>query len=112
MRTNQFELSRENLPLCAKEGTSTVLALGYHTFTAETLDRDSRGVIYGPFHESGLKMREKATVTLTADKEGRLTCRQLFPPGAVFAAELEGEERVMLRKLDQQINHPAAVIVR
>ncbi len=54
-------------------------------------------------------MGDKPTMTLTADKKGRLTSRQLFPPGSVFAAEQEGEERVVLKRLREVKPNPSTI---
>jgi len=48
-------------------------------------------------------------MTLTADAKGRLTCRDLFPPQASFAAERDGSGRIILVRLVKQESPPQLV---
>jgi hypothetical protein len=48
-------------------------------------------------------------MTLTADKKGRLTCRDLFTPEASFAAERDESGRIILVRLVKQPS-PAQLI--
>lgn len=48
-------------------------------------------------------------MTLTADKKGRLTCRDLFTPEASFAAERDDRGRIILVRLSKQESPPKVV---
>ncbi len=48
-------------------------------------------------------------MTLTADDKGRLTCRELFPPRAVFDAQKDESGRVVLTRLAKQ-EHSARLV--
>lgn len=48
-------------------------------------------------------------MTLTADKKGRLTCRDLFTPEASFAAERDDHGRIILVRLAKQESPPKVV---
>jgi hypothetical protein len=48
-------------------------------------------------------------MTLTADKKGRLTCRDLFTPEASFAAERDDRGRIILVRLARQESPPKVV---
>jgi hypothetical protein len=48
-------------------------------------------------------------MTLTADKKGRLTCRELFTPQATFAAERDDRGRIILVRLAKKDSPPKTV---
>jgi hypothetical protein len=48
-------------------------------------------------------------MTLTADKKGRLTCRDLFTPEASFAAARDDRGRIILVRLAKQESPPKVV---
>jgi len=48
-------------------------------------------------------------MTLTADKKGRLTCRDLFTPQASFAAERDERGRIILVRVVKQESRPKVV---
>ena len=48
-------------------------------------------------------------MTLTADKKGRLTCRDLFTPQASFAAERDERGPIILVRVVKQESRPKVV---
>ena len=48
-------------------------------------------------------------MTLTADRKGRLTCRELFTPEAGFAAERDESGRIILVRLVKTESPPKLV---
>ena len=74
------------------------------------LQREKNSLLIAHFQvETWRGMRDNPTMTLTADREGRLTCRELFTPETSFAAERDESGRIILVRLVKEESPPKLV---